>query len=132
LVTIQFIPQGEKMKLKMRLFAVLLIGLFSIQPTFAAEDTVQFTLEIVAENQVTLTSITQAVRGLNAIEAINQVVIMGIKNTDWGPMIVSLASVEAVGNTYWALFVNGEMSMVGAQDVILDVDTIIRLILTAF
>lgn len=120
------------MKLKMRLLAVLLIGLFSIQPTFAAEDTVQFTLEIVAENQVTLTSITQAVRGLNAIEAINQVVIMGIKDTDWGPMIVSLASVEAVGNTYWALFVNGEMSMVGAQDVILDVDTIIRLILTAF
>lgn len=120
------------MKLKMRLLAILLVGLFSIQPTFASEDTVQFTLEIVAQDQITLTSVTQAAKGLNAIEAINQVIIMGIKDTDWGPMIVSLGGVEAVGNTYWALFVNGEMSMVGAQDVILDTDTIIRLILTAF
>jgi len=120
------------MKLKMRLLVILLVGLFTIQPTFAAEDTIQFTLEIVAQDQITLTSITQAAKGLNAIEAINQVIIMGIKDTDWGPMIVSLAGVEAVGNTYWALFVNGEMSMVGAQDVVLDSDTIIRLILTAF
>ena len=120
------------MKLKMRLLAILLIGLFSIQPTFAEEDTVQFTLEIVAEGQITLTSITQAVKGLNAIEAINQVIIMGTKDTDWGPQIMILSGVEAVGNTYWALFVNGEMSMVGAQDIILDDDTIIRLILTAF
>jgi hypothetical protein len=43
-----------------------------------------------------------------------------------------LGGVEAVGNTYWALWVNGEMSMVGAQDVILDADTVISLILTAF
>ena len=120
------------MKLKMRLLAILLVGLFSIQPTFASEDAVQFTLEIVAQDQITLTSVTQTVKGLNAIEAINQVIIMGIKDTDWGPMIVSLGGVEAVGNTYWALFVNGEMSMVGAQDVVLDADTIIRLILTAF
>ena len=120
------------MKLKMRLLAILLVGLFSIQPTFAAEGTVQFTLEIVAEGQITLTSITQAVKGLNAIEAINQVIIMGTKDTDWGPQIMILGGVEAVGNTYWALFVNGKMSMVGAQDVILDDDTIIRLILTAF
>jgi len=125
------------MKLKMRLLAILLIGLFSIQPAFAAEeaaasDTVQFTLVVTNGDEVTVTAIKQVKAGINAIEAIGQLVAMQTKDTDWGPMIVSLAGVEAVGNTYWALFVNGQMSMVGAQDVILDADTFIRLILTAF
>ena len=125
------------MKLKMRLLAILLIGLFSIQPAFAAEevaasDTVQFTLVVTNGDEVTVTAIKQVKAGINAIEAIGQLVAMQTKDTDWGPMIVSLAGVEAVGNTYWALFVNGQMSMVGAQDVILGADTFIRLILTAF
>ena len=124
------------MKLKMRLLAILLIGLFSIQPTFAAEDatldTVQFTLVVTNGDEVTLTAIKQVKTGINAIEAIGQLVVMQTKDTDWGPQIMALAGVEVIGNTYWALFVNGKMSMVGAQDVILDTDTFIRLILTAF
>jgi hypothetical protein len=117
------------------LLAFLLIGFVSVTATTASlaeQDTVQCTLEIVAQDQITLNSVTQVATGLNAIEALSQVVAIGIKDTDWGPMIVSLGGVEAVGNTYWALWVNGEMSMVGAQDVILDADTVIRLILTAF
>ncbi len=117
------------------LFAFLLIGFVSITASttsFAAQDTVQLTLEIVAEDQINLNSVTQITTGLNAIEVLSQVVTMGIKDTDWGPMIVSLGGVKAVGNTYWALYVNGKMSMVGAQDVIIDADTIISLILTAF
>ena len=46
--------------------------------------------------------------------------------------IMSLGGVEAVGNTYWALYVNGTMSMVGAHDVILSEDTFIRLNMEAF
>jgi hypothetical protein len=117
----------------------LLIGFVSVAAmttSLAAEDaatnTVLMTLEIVADDQITLNAVTQVAKGLNAIEAIQQVVAMGIKDTDWGPQIMSLGGVEAVGNTYWALWVNGEMSMVGAQDVILDADTVISLILTAF
>ena len=89
-------------------------------------------MEIVAEDQISLNSVTRVSKGLNAIEALNQVIVMLVKDTDWGPQIMSLGGVEAVGNTYWALWVNGEMSMVGAQDVVLDADTIIRLILTHF
>ncbi|MGE4571108.1 MAG: DUF4430 domain-containing protein [Gammaproteobacteria bacterium] len=123
------------MKTMKSLLAFLLIGFVSITAStasFAADDTVQFTLEIVADDQITLNAVTQVTKGLNAIEALSQVVVMGIKDTDWGPQIMSLGGVEAVGNTYWALWVNGEMSMVGAQDVILDADTVISLILTAF
>ncbi len=40
---------------------------------------------------------------------------------------MALGGVEAVGNTYWALYVNGTMSMVGAHDVVLLEDTFIRL-----
>ena len=123
------------MKTMKSLLAFLLIGFVSITAStasFAADDTVQFTLEIDADDQITLNAVTQVTKGLNAIEALSQVVVMGIKDTDWGPQIMSLGGVEAVGNTYWALWVNGEMSMVGAQDVILDADTVISLILTAF
>ena len=45
---------------------------------------------------------------------------------------MSLGGIEAVGNTYWALYVNSRMSMVGAKDVILDDDTFILLNLEAF
>ena len=118
-----------------KLLALFLIGFVSITASTASlaeQDSVQFTLEIVAEDQISLNSVTRVSKGLNAIEALNQVVVMLVKDTDWGPQIMSLGGVEAVGNTYWALWVNGEMSMVGAQDVILDADTIIRLILTHF
>ena len=57
---------------------------------------------------------------------------MKAKETDWGPQIMSLGGVEAIGNTYWALYVNGSMSMVGAKDVILLADTFIRLNLETF
>lgn len=121
------------------LFAFLLIGFVSVAvmtTSYAAEDTtantVQMTLEIVADDQISLNAVTRVVKGLNAIEALQQVVAMGIKDTDWGPQIMALGGVEAVGNTYWALWVNGEMSMVGALDVVLDADTTISLILTAF
>jgi len=121
------------------LFAFLVIGFVSVTAmttSLAVEDTtantVQMTLEIVADDQITLNVVTQVAKGLSAIQALQQVVTMGIKDTDWGPQIMALGGVEAVGNTYWALWVNGEMSMVGAQDVILDADTTISLILTGF
>lgn len=121
------------------LFAFLVIGFVSVTAmttSLAVEDTtantVQMTLEIVADDQITLNVVTQVAKGLSAIQALQQVVTMGIKDTDWGPQIMALGGVEAVGNKYWALWVNGEMSMVGAQDVILDADTTISLILTGF
>ena len=121
------------------LFAFLVIGFVSVTAmttSLAVEDTtantVQMTLEIVADDQITLNVVTQVAKGLSAIQALQQVVTMGIKDTDWGPQIMTLGGVEAVGNTYWALWVNGEMSMVGAQDVVLDADTTISLILTGF
>ena len=59
-------------------------------------------------------------------------VIVGSKDTSYGPQIMSLGGIEAIGNTYWALYVDGKMSMVGAQDVILMSDTFIRLNMEAF
>ena len=124
------------MKFKVRLLVIFLIGLFSIQPTISLSDdsleTVQLTLVITAADEINLTAVKQVEKGINSFEAIAQLVAMKAKETDWGPQIMSLGGVEAIGNTYWALYVNGSMSMVGAKDVILLADTYIRLNLETF
>ena len=124
------------MKLNLNILSFFLIGFFSFNPliTLADDevDTVQLSLVITSTDEINLTAIKQVEKGINSFEAINQLVIVGIKATDWGPQIMSLGGIEAVGNTYWALYVNGSMSMVGAQDVILSEDTFIRLNMEAF
>ena len=124
------------MKFKVRILAILLIGLFSIQPTISLGDdsleTVQLTLVITSADEINLTAVKQVEKGINSFEAIGQLVAMKAKETDWGPQIMSLGGVEAIGNTYWALYVNGSMSIVGAKDVILLADTFIRLNLETF
>jgi len=124
------------MKFKVRILVIFLIGLFSIQPTISLSDdsleTVQFTLVITATDEINLTAVKLVKKGINSFEAIGQLVAMKAKKTDWGPQIMSLGGVEAIGNTYWALYVNGSMSMVGAKDVILLADTFIRLNLEPF
>ena len=124
------------MKFKVRILAIFLIGLFSIQPTISLGDdsleTVQLTLVITAADEINLTAVKQVEKGINSFKAIAQLVAMEAKETDWGPQIMSLGGVEAIGNTYWALYVNGSMSIVGAKDVILLADTYIRLNLETF
>ena len=124
------------MKFKVRILTILLIGLFSVQPTISfgenSLETVQLTLVITSDDKINLTAVKQVEKGINSFEAIGQLVVMEAKETDWGPQIMSLGGVEAIGNTYWALYVNGSMSMVGAKDVILLADTFIRLNLEAF
>ena len=124
------------MKFKVRLLVIFLIGLFSIQPTISLSDdsleTVQLTLVITSTDEINLTAVKQVEKGINSFEAIGQLVAMKAKETDWGPQIMSLGGVEAIGNTYWAIYVNGSMSMVGAKDVILLADTFIRLNLEPF
>ena len=124
------------MKFKVRILTIFLIGLFSIQPTISLSDdsleTVQLTLVITSADEINLTAVKQVEKGINSFEAIAQLVAMKAKETDWGPQIMSLGGVEAIGNTYWALYVNGSMSIVGAKDVILLADTYIRLNLETF
>ena len=124
------------MKFKVHILSIFLIGLFSIQPTISLGDdsleTVQLTLVITAADEINLTAVKQVEKGINSFKAIGQLVAMEAKETDWGPQIMSLGGVEAIGNTYWALYVNGSMSMVGAKDVILLADTYIRLNLETF
>ncbi|MDG1166675.1 MAG: DUF4430 domain-containing protein [Candidatus Thioglobus sp.] len=119
------------MKLNLRILALLLIGLFSMLSLVSYADespeSVQLTLAVTAADRISLTSVKMVEKGLNAYEAIKQLVVVGVKDTSYGPQIMSLGGVEAIGNTYWALYVNGSMSMVGAQDVILLGDTFIRL-----
>ena len=124
------------MKFRVRILAIFLIAMFSIQPTISFSDdsleTVQLTLVITSADEINLTAVKQVEKGINSFEAIGQLVAMKAKETDWGPQIMSLGGVEAIGNTYWALYVNGSMSMVGAKDVILLADTFIRLNLEPF
>ena len=119
------------MKLNLKIFTLLLMSLFSIlsSVSYADEspDSIQFTLAVTAADRINLTSVKMVEKGLNAYEAIKQLVVVGVKDTSYGPQIMALGGVEAIGNTYWALYVNGSMSMVGAQDVILLDDTFIRL-----
>ena len=124
------------MKFKIRILSIFFIGLFSIQPVISLGDdsveTIQLSLVITSADEISLTAIKQVEKGINSFKAISQLVAMKAKETDWGPQIMSLGGVEAIGNTYWALYVNGSMSMVGAKDVILLADTFIRLNLEAF
>jgi hypothetical protein len=124
------------MKLNLKILSFFLIGFFSFNPVITLADdvvdTVQFSLVISSADEINLTAIKQVEKGINLFEAITQLVTLAAKDTDWGPQIISLGGVEAVGNTYWALYVNGSMSMVGAQDVILSEDTFIRLNMEVF
>ena len=124
------------MKFNLKILCLFLIGFFAFNPliTLADDviDTVQLSLVITSADEINLTAIKQVEKGINSFEAINQLVTVGVKDTDWGPQIMSLGGIEAVGNTYWALYVNGSMSMVGVQDVILSEDTFIRLNMEAF
>jgi hypothetical protein len=124
------------MKFKVRILAIFLIALFSIQPTISLSDdspeTVQLTLVITSADEINLTAVKQVQKGINSFEAISELVAMKAKETDWGPQIMSLGGIEAIGNTYWALYVNGSMSMVGAKNVILLADTFILLNLEPF
>ena len=119
------------MKLNLKIFTLLLMSLFSILSSVSYADespeSVQLTLAVTAADRINLTSVKMVEKGLNAYEAIKQLVAVGVKDTSYGPQIMALGGVEAIGNTYWALYVNGSMSMVGAQDVILLDDTFIRL-----
>jgi len=119
------------MKLNLRILTLLLMGLFSMFSSVSNADespeSVQLTLAVTADDRINLTAVKMVEKGLNAYEAIKQLVVVGVKDTSYGPQIMSLGGVEAIGNTYWALYVNGSMSMVGAQDVILLDDTFIRL-----
>lgn len=107
------------------------MGLFSMFSSVSNADespeSVQLTLAVTAADRINLTAVKMVEKGLNAYEAIKQLVVVGVKDTSYGPQIMSLGGVEAIENTYWALYVNGSMSMVGAQDVILLDDTFIRL-----
>ena len=124
------------MKLNLKILAIFLIGLFSFQPLTVSADnsieTVQLSLAITSADHINLTAVKQVETGINAYDAIRQLIVVGVKDTSFGPQIMSLGGVEAVGNTYWALYVNGTMSMVGAHDVILSEDTFIRLNMEAF
>ena len=124
------------MRLNLKILAIFLIGLFSFQPLSVSADnsieTVQLSLAITSADHINLIAVKQVETGINAYDAIRQLIVVGVKDTSFGPQIMSLGGVEAVGNTYWALYVNGTMSMVGAHDVILSEDTFIRLNMEAF
>ena len=124
------------MKLNLKIFLIFSIGLFSFQPLSSlaenTTETVQLSLAITSADKINLTAVKAVEKGINSYEAIKQIVVVGVKDTSYGPQIMSLGGEEAVGNTYWALYVNGSMSMVGAHDVILSEDTFIRLNMEAF
>ena len=124
------------MKFNLKILAIFLFGLLSFQPLTVSADnsteTVQLSLAITSDDQINLTVVKAVEKGINSYDAIRQLVVVGVKETSFGPQIMSLGGVEAVGNTYWALYVNGSMSMVGAHDVILSEDTFIRLNMEAF
>ncbi len=119
------------MKLNLKILALLLVGLFpmlsSISYADESPESIQLTLVVTDADKINLTAVKMVEKGLNAYEAIKRLVVVGVKDTSYGPQIMSLSGVEAIGNRYWALYVNGAMSMVGAHDVILIDDTFIRL-----
>jgi hypothetical protein len=117
-------------------FAFIFIAFFSIWgPSFAddkAAETVHLALVVSSSNEVNINAVKLVVKGISAMDAISELVVVETKETSYGSMIMSVAGVEAVGSNYWALYVDGKMSIVGAQEVVLDEDTFIRLNLEPF
>ena len=124
------------MKLNLKILSIFMLGLFLFQPLSVSADdsteTIQLSLVITSDNQINLTVVKEVEKGINSYDAIKELVVVGVKDTSYGPQIISLGGVEAIENTYWALYVNGSMSMVGAHDVILSEDTFIRLNMEVF
>ena len=124
------------MKLNIKILSIFMLSLFLFQPLSVSADdsteTIQLSLVITSDDQINLTVVKQVEKGINSYDAIKELVVVGVKDTSYGPQIISLGGIEAIGNNYWALYVNGSMAMVGAHDVILSEDTFIRLNMEAF
>ena len=73
------------MKFKVRIFAIFIIAMFSIQSTISFGDdsleTVQLTLAITSADEINLTAVKQVEKGINSFEAIGQLVVMEAKKT---------------------------------------------------
>lgn len=117
-------------------FVFISIAFFSILGLSFADDkaveTVHLALVVSSSNEININALKLVDKGVSAMDAISELVVLETKETSYGSMIVSVAGVEAVRSNYWALYVDGKMSIVGAQDVVLDEDTFIRLNLEPF
>ena len=95
------------MKLNLKILTIFLIGLFSFQPLSVmaenSNETVQLSLAITSGDQINLTAVKQVKKGINSYDAIRQLVIVGTKDTSFGPQIMSLGGVEAVSYTHLTL-----------------------------
>ncbi len=71
------------MKLKLRLLLVLFVGLLSAQLAFSDEtsshDTVQLSLTVISTGQLNISAVKQVEKGINAFDAIDQLVVVGFK-----------------------------------------------------
>ncbi|HAY41061.1 MAG TPA: hypothetical protein DCX64_02205 [Gammaproteobacteria bacterium] len=124
------------MKNCMYKFAFILFAfLFNNSLSFAQQELAQsidLTIEVSSVGDISLKATKAVERGITALEGISQIVVLKTKDTSYGPMIVSLGGVKAEGNRFWALYVDEKMSMVGAQEVVLNEDTYILLNLESF
>jgi len=127
------------MQILKRLTVFLLIGFVSFATPITAfadeevtSETVQLTLVISATDQVNITAVKQVKKGISAFDAIAGMVTMKTKDTSWGPQIMALAGIEVEANNYWALYVDGKMSIVGATDIILHTNTVVLLNIETF
>ncbi len=120
-----------------RLSAILVVcvsvsSLFIVdgtRPSYAqGSETVQLTLNITAASkEFTLTAEKQVAQGVNALEAIREIVtLQHTTHPEFGPFITELAGVSPPGGCCWLLYQAGEWSNLGIAGITLEGDTVLE------
>ncbi len=77
-------------------------------------------------NQTFLQKTIEAEKGINAFEQMKGIMDVNYTMYSFGPMITGINGETAPQNSYWALYIDGNYSMTGINQVILDKNMLIE------
>ena len=100
-----------------------------IRPSYAQDsDTVQLTLSITdASSGFNLKAEKQVAQGVNALEAVRQIVALRYTtHPELGPFVTELAGVSPPGGCCWLLYKDGEWSNLGIAGITLQDTTVLE------
>ncbi len=99
------------------------------RPSYAqGSETVQLTLSITAASSgFSLKAEKQVAQGVNALEAVRQIVSLRYTtHSTLGPFVTELAGVSPPGGCCWLLYQDGEWSNLGIAGITLQGDTVLE------
>lgn len=90
------------------------------------QETATVSFKATAGTQTVLDKQIKVEKGTNAFEAMQLAAEVGYQETAYGPMVETINGASHGTNQFWALYLNGEMAMVGINGITIDKDTTIE------